>query len=112
MIQHTQGDDAGSPSGKVQSLKEIKKSRRTVILGNSALTLPVSCDNGIPPLTPPLSDRASGDVDDLYSPETEERYESVDLSSDEEVVEWIESEEQSISIDDPEQVVPLLKPVF
>lgn len=72
--------------GPVQSLKEIKKSRRTVMLG-SALALPSHGEGSVLsiPLTPPLSDRASGEVDgELYSPQGEEHYENVDLSSDEE----------------------------
>lgn len=88
MVQHIQTN--GSPTTKrVQCLKEIKKSRRTVILGSTAaLSIPASCDNALPPLTPPLSERASGDVEQLFSPEISEHYESVDLSSDEDVGEW------------------------
>jgi hypothetical protein len=77
--------------GQVKSLKEIKKERRTVMLGQG-LTLPKSegerCMSV--PLTPPLSERASGDVCELFSPQREERYESVDLTSEtgEEVLEW------------------------
>jgi hypothetical protein len=79
-------------NGRVQSLKEIKKSRRTMMLG-SALQLPShgSAVDLTIPLTPPLSDRASGDVEQLYSPEVDERYESVDLSSEEDAV-WDHSE--------------------
>ena len=88
-------DDAAVEGGRVQSLKEIKKSRRTVMLG-SALTLPTHGEGSVMsvPLTPPLSDRASAEVDELYSPEREEHYENVDLSSDEEDEgEWDHSED-------------------
>lgn len=104
MVQHIQTN--GSPTTKrVQCLKEIKKSRRTVILGNTAaLSIPASCDNTLPPLTPPLSERASGDVERLYSPEISEHYESVDLSSDEDVGEWENSEQEPSPIDGHERV--------
>ena len=67
---------------QVQSLKEIKKSRRTVMLGSDVLSIPTACGDVGVPLTPPLSDRASRDVDELFSPEREEHYESVDLSDE------------------------------
>lgn len=93
MVQHIQIKEALGTK-EVQSLKEIKKSRRTVILGTTAaLSIPNSCDNSLPPLTPPLSERASGDVEQLFSPEISEHYESVDLSSDEDVEEWDNSED-------------------
>jgi hypothetical protein len=92
MVQHIQINESPSSKG-VQSLKEIKKSRRTVILGNTtALSIPGSCDNNLPPLTPPLSERASGDIEPLFSPERSEHYENVDLSSDEDDEEWDNSE--------------------
>src|SRR5277367_1659586 len=93
----------------VQSLKEIKKSRRTVILG-TGLSLPARGDGLAQPLTPPLSERASDDVEELFSPEAEEHYESLELSSDEdeeeeEEYEWNHHNQQSTHlIDDPEQV--------
>jgi hypothetical protein len=93
-------------NGRIQSLKEIKKSRRTMMLG-SALQLP-SHGSGVDltiPLTPPLSDRASGDVEQLYSPEVDERYESVDLSSEEDAV-WDHSEQHS-TMDDSDEVYTL-----
>jgi hypothetical protein len=100
MVQHIEvNEDGGSLSLNGQRTKEIKKTRRTVILGNSALTIPASPDNTVPPLTPPLSERASGDVEELLSPEKEEHYECVDLSSDE-GEEW----SQETPIDDPERV--------
>jgi len=67
---------------QAQSLKEIKKSRRTVMLGSDVLSIPTACGDVGVPLTPPLSDRASRDVDELFSPEREEHYESVDLSDE------------------------------
>jgi hypothetical protein len=71
------GED--TTESKVQSLKELKKSRRTVML-----TIPATGTPGmtIPPLTPPLSDRTSGDVEEFFVPESEECYENVDLSSE------------------------------
>jgi len=53
------------------------------MMGNG-LTIPTSDTTGtiIAPLTPPLSDRQSGDVEDFFVPEEEERYENVDLSSE------------------------------
>jgi hypothetical protein len=94
----------------VQSLKEIKKSRRTVILG-TGLSLPAGGDGVAQPLTPPLSERASDDVEELFSPEAEEHYESLELSSDEddeqeeEEYEWNHHNQQPTHlIDDPEQV--------
>jgi hypothetical protein len=93
----------------VQSLKEIKKSRRTVILG-AGLNLPAGGDGVAQPLTPPLSERASDDVEELFSPEQEEHYESLELSSDDEELEeeddeWNHHDQQPIHvIDDPEQV--------
>ena len=100
MAQHTEvKKDGGSHSFNGQRTKEIKKTRRTVILGNTALTIPASPDSAVPPLTPPLSERASGDVEELLSPEKEEHYESVDLSSDE-GGEWC----QATPIDDHERV--------
>jgi hypothetical protein len=63
----------------VQGQKEIKKLRRTVMLAPT-LNLPAHEMGQMEPLTPPLSERASGDVNELYCPETEERYESIDLS--------------------------------
>lgn len=102
---------AGQPM-MVQSLKEIKKSRRTVILG-TGLSLPAGGDGVAQPLTPPLSDRASDDVEELFSPEQEEHYESLELSSDDEderqqVEEWNHHNQQPTPIDDPEQVHPSL----
>lgn len=91
--------------GRVQSLKEIKKSRRTVMLG-SALSLPTQGEGSVLriPLTPPLSERASGEVDELYSPERVELYENVDLSSDEEEEgEWDRSEDAA-PLDDSDEV--------
>jgi hypothetical protein len=73
----------GEKRASVQGLKELKKSRRTVMLG-SALTLSNSDNTLCPPLTPPLSERASGDVEPLFSPVVEEHYESVDFSSEDE----------------------------
>ena len=73
----------GSTGGNVQSLKELKKSRRTVMLG-SALTLSDPDKTLRPPLTPPLSERASGDVEQLFSPVVEEHYENVEFSSEDE----------------------------
>jgi hypothetical protein len=93
----------------VQSLKEIKKSRRTVILG-TGLSLPARGDGLAQPLTPPLSERASDDVEELFSPETEEHYESLELSSDEddeheEEYEWNHDNQQPTHlVDDPEHV--------
>src|SRR5438045_1949374 len=92
-IQMNEGGDSLCMKG-AQNLKEIKKSRRTVILGNSALSIPASCDNTLPPLTPPLSERASDDGEPLFSPEKSEHYESVDLSSDEDDGEWEHSEQR------------------
>jgi hypothetical protein len=94
----------------VQSLKEIKKSRRTVILG-TGLSLPARGDGLAQPLTPPLSERASDDVEELFSPEAEEHYESLELSSDEdeeeeEEYEWNHHNQQPHVIDDPDQVPP------
>jgi hypothetical protein len=86
----------------IESLKEIKKSRRTVMLG-TALSLPVKGSELIAPLTPPLSDRASRDMDGFFSPEKEEHYESVDLSS-EDNREWDQSEQRAAPIDDPDEV--------
>jgi len=101
--------DAAMDQGRVQSLKEIKKSRRTVMLG-SALTLPTHGEGSVLsiPLTPPMSERASGEVNDdaLYSPEQEERYENVDLSSDEDGA-WDQSEEDAATIDASDEVYPL-----
>ena len=100
MVQHIEVKEHGvSLSLNGQRSKEIKKTRRTVILGNSALTIPASPADAVPPLTPPLSERASGDVEELLSPEKEEHYESVDLLSDE-GEEWC----QATPIDDPERV--------
>jgi hypothetical protein len=102
MVQQLEFEENGSG---VQSLKEIKKSRRTMMLG-SALQLP-NAGSGVDltlPLTPPLSDRASGDVEQLFSPEREERYESVDLSSEEDA-EWDHSEQQSAT-EDSDEVYP------
>jgi hypothetical protein len=88
--------DGDTHNSTVQSLKEIKKSRRTVMLG-SALPVPDGNIEHAVPLTPPLSERASGDVAELFSPEREERYESIDLSSgEEETADWDHSEQQSI----------------
>ena len=104
MAHHMQINESPSTKG-VQCLKEIKKSRRTVILGNTAaLSIPASCDNTLPPLTPPLSERASGDVEPLFSPEKSEHYESVDLSSDEDDGDWDNSEQQPTPIDGHERV--------
>jgi hypothetical protein len=94
----------------VQSLKEIKKSRRTVIL-RTGLGLPARSDGLAQPLTPPLSERASDDVEELFSPEAEEHYESLELSSDEdeeeeEEYEWNHHNQQPHVIDDPDQVPP------
>jgi hypothetical protein len=110
MVQHV-GVDSHQPETtlQVQSLKEIKKSRRTVLLGNDVLPIPVAYGDLVVPLTPPLSDRASGDVDDLFSPEREEHFESVDLSdaqegADEVVETWDHSgdlEEGSATVKDP-----------
>jgi len=86
---------------QVQSLKEIKKSRRTVMLGSDVLPIPTACGDVGVPLTPPLSDRASRDADELFSPEREEHYESVDLSDEEGADEvW----DQSGDVDSPELV--------
>ena len=101
MVQHIQIEEGGI---KVQSLKEIKKSRRTVMLGSSALSLPDSGNDGMSPLTPPLSERASGDVEQLFSPEAEEHYENIDLSSDECEGEWDQSMHQRAPIDGHQQV--------
>src|ERR1700737_918832 len=94
----------------VTSLKEIKKSRRTVMFGSA---LKVDGNGGglmAFPLTPPLSERASGstqDGRDMFGPEREERYESVDLSS-EDGLEWEQSDrDQSSSMTESEEVVPL-----
>ena len=99
-IEETAMDEGG---GRVQSLKEIKKSRRTVMLG-SALTLPGHGEGSVLsiPLTPPLSERASGEVDGLYSPEREERYETVDLSSDED--EGWDHSDDAAAIDESDEV--------
>jgi len=99
----------------VQSLKEIKKSRRTVILG-TGLSLPAGGDGVAQPLTPPLSERSSDDVEELFSPETEEHYESLELSSDDEEEEDEEDEwhhhnqQPTHHIDDPEQVATTPSP--
>jgi hypothetical protein len=68
---------------KVQSLKELKKSRRTMMMA-TGLTIPTSDTPGVmtAPLTPPLSERTSGDVEGFFVPGEVERYEDVDLSSD------------------------------
>ena len=86
----------------VQSLKEIKKSRRTVILG-AGLNLPAGGDGVEQPLTPPLSDRGSDDVEELFSPESEEHYEALELSSDDEDQEWNNLDQHTTPIEDPEQ---------
>ena len=70
---------------------------------DTALSLPVKGNELITPLTPPLSDRASRDMEELYSPEKEEHYESVDLSN-EDSEEWNLLERQATSIDDPNEV--------
>src|SRR5436190_23573580 len=90
--------------GRVRSLKEIKRSRRTVMLG-SALALPSHGEGSMLsiPLTPPLSDRASAEVDDLYRSETEEHYENVDLSSDEEG-DWDHSDNATAMMEDTDDV--------
>jgi len=120
MAQDFSQEDNGSNNGNstveqtmmVQSLKEIKKSRRTVILG-TGLNLPAGGDGVAQPLTPPLSDRASDDVEQLFSPEQEEHYESLELSSDDEdereqEEEWNHHDHnQPTPIDDPEQVQSL-----
>ena len=104
MVQHIQINESPSTKG-VQCLKEIKKSRRTVILGTTAaLSIPTSCDNNLPPLTPPLSERESDDGEPLFSPEKSEHYESVDLSSDEDVGGWDNSEQDPTPIDGHERV--------
>jgi hypothetical protein len=95
-------DNEGAQNLSVQSLKEIKKSRRTVML-DTALPLPVKGNELVAPLTPPLSERASRDIDGLYTPEKEEQYESVDLSS-EDNEEWNRSERQATPIDNPDEV--------
>jgi hypothetical protein len=73
-------DDNETSVVEPKSLQGLKKSRRTVMLGGtSALTIPTSGTRNtilLPPLTPPLSDRTSGDVDDLL----DGCYESVNLS--------------------------------
>lgn len=76
----------------VKSLKEIKKSRRTVMLG---VGLDVSGGDGLVslPLTPPLSERG----EEMFGPEREERYESVDLSS-EDGLEWDQSDQEQSSV--------------
>jgi hypothetical protein len=103
MVQELSMDESGGQISKVQSLQEIKKSRRTVILG-SGIPLHVATDGVPEPLTPPLSERASDDVAELFSPETEEHFESVDLSSEDEV-EWNQSQQEiTTPIQDPEQV--------
>jgi len=61
-------------------------------------------DGNTAPLTPPMSERASGDVEQLFSPEKEEHYESVDLSSEDEGEEWNHSTRGHTSIDGHEQV--------
>jgi len=91
MVQHVL--EAEVATLQVQSLKEIKRSRRTVMLGNDVLSIPGGCADLAVPLTPPLSDRASGDVEELFSPEKEEHFESVDLSDEEGVETWDRSEE-------------------
>ena len=110
MVQVLSAEDRGSSGGqvmKVQSLKEIKKSRRTVILG-TGLALPAEGDGVAQPLTPPLSDRESDDVDELFSPEREEHYESLELSSDDDDEgEWDNHNQQPTPIDHPEQVLSL-----
>src|SRR5271170_317068 len=93
MVQHLVTEGQENQGLKVHGLKEIKRSRRTVILGGAALNLPSAGDDGIvAPLTPPMSERASGDVEALFSPEREEHYESVDLSSEDEGDAWNQSE--------------------
>lgn len=73
------------PESNVQSLKELKKSRRTVMLG-TGLNIPTTATGTsgtmAPPLTPPLSVRTSGDVEEFFDPDREDTYESVDLSSE------------------------------
>jgi hypothetical protein len=95
------GEDAGS---QVQSLKEIKKSRRTMMLGP---TLGDPANLVSLPLTPPLSERASGSINDgeeMYNPDREERYESVDLSSDD-GLEWDQSDQERSSTTESEEVI-------
>jgi hypothetical protein len=94
--------ESATAANNGHSLQDIKKSRRTVILGGAGLPLPGTGDAGVEPLTPPLSERDSDDVADLYIPEAEEHFESVDLSSDEE---W-SNQPDTASIAESTQVTP------
>jgi hypothetical protein len=105
MAQDEAMDVPSDDTTHVKSLKEIKKSRRTMMLspamgGDSSL---VSL-----PLSPPLSERTSSvnDGEEMYSPEREERYESVDLSS-EDGLEWDQSDQEQLSMVESEEVCPL-----
>ena len=106
MVQDITVEDEGMQRLAVQGLKEIKKSRRTVILGGN---VPLSTHEGvvIAPLTPPLSERASNDIEELYSPEREERYESIALSSSEDG-EWDPHPEQQLTPTDESEDVCFL----
>ena len=97
-------NDGGNVSDS--NVQEIKKSRRTVLLGPS-LQLPANGVEEIVPLTPPLSERASGEVEELFTPKTEERYESVDLSNSEgDNRDWDYSTQESIVTDPSDEVDP------
>jgi hypothetical protein len=98
-------DVPSDDTAAIKSLKEIKKSRRTMMLGPA-----MGGDGNLVslPLSPPLSERTSSvnDGEEVYSPEREERYESVDLSS-EDGLEWDQSDQEQLSMTESEEVCPL-----
>lgn len=95
--------DQSTPVLTVQALKEIKKSRRTVML---AAKLPSATPES--PLTPPLSERASNDVEGLYGPEREERYESIALSSEDGEWDHRQGQQSAPPMDASEDVSPAI----